>query len=108
MNPQAMKQRATVRSSAFRRPRSSKDSRQLEVPFTLLHHTGMGKPHYDLLLDIQLTPQQKDRVPAWRLTSPPSRWTLSTPATRNFDHRRLYLTYEGEISNDRGRVRRHA
>jgi hypothetical protein len=71
------------------------------VPFALLHHTGYGEEHYDLLVQI---PSQ-ERVLAWRLSALPQ----STPggvAVRIADHRAIYLSYEGPVSGDRGQVRR--
>ncbi len=70
---------------------------QLARPrFTLLaHHT---EPlHYDLLLE------RPDSCWTWRLTAPPGE---PLEATRIADHRKHYLTYEGEVSGGRGRVER--
>jgi hypothetical protein len=42
----------------------------------------------------------------WRLTAPPAAARVGpVTATRIGDHRPLYLTYEGPLSNDRGDVR---
>lgn len=68
--------------------------------FTLLHHTGYGREHYDFLLE---RPDQ-ERLTAWKIFS--ADWTSPQTAVRNFDHRTLYLDYEGEIDGGRGRVTR--
>ena len=41
----------------------------------------------------------------WRLEAPPGEGGPG-PAVRIFDHRPLYLDYEGPVSGDRGTVRR--
>jgi hypothetical protein len=66
--------------------------------FVVLDH-DWPHPHRDLLLE-------RDGVlKAWRL---PASFALTSPvpAEPNFDHRLLYLDYEGPLSRDRGRVRR--
>lgn len=84
--------------------------------FAVLHHTGGGgsgggggggengdEPHYDFLFDTTDTSSLVTfRLPQWPL----ARGTY--PATKLRDHRRLYLTYEGSISGDRGHVWRVA
>ena len=75
--------------------------------FAVLHHTGGGgggddegvEPHYDFLFDTSdASSLVTFRLPAWPL----ARETYA--ATKLRDHRRLYLTYEGSISGDRGQV----
>jgi len=68
--------------------------------FVVIHHTGIDKPHYDLLIDNN----SRARVPTWRLPV----WPIErvTKATRLPDHRRHYLRYSGPISDDRGHVQR--
>ncbi|HEX4123902.1 MAG TPA: hypothetical protein VHY37_04185 [Tepidisphaeraceae bacterium] len=65
--------------------------------YVVLHHTGIPEPHYDLMFDTG----DGSRLITWR--SPI--WPIDRPTTltRLPDHRREYLTYEGEISGDRGR-----
>ena len=66
--------------------------------FVLLEHDHPA-PHLDLLLE------SGGVLLAWRLDAlPPA--GAAVPATRNFDHRLVYLDYEGPISGGRGRVRR--
>lgn len=73
--------------------------------YVVLHHTGHphhGEPHYDLMLEqAEDEPLLSIRLPAW----PPAEgmhieWTPP--------HRRVYLDYEGPVSNNRGHVRRIA
>ncbi len=81
----------------------------LAVAYVLLHHTGQAAvpDHFDLLVDFPATPG--GRLLTWRLLTPPESWLHRPPtALRLPDHRRLYLTYEGPISGDRGHVRRVA
>jgi hypothetical protein len=66
--------------------------------FAVLDH-DWPHPHRDLLLE-------RDGVlKAWRL---PAGFdpTTPVPAEPNFDHRPVYLDYEGPLSGDRGRVTR--
>jgi DNA polymerase Ligase (LigD) len=68
--------------------------------FALLEHSRDGQPvHWDLLLDAGAA------LRTWAIDEPivPGR---TLPARALGDHRKLYLEYEGEISGDRGRVRR--
>lgn len=53
--------------------------------------------HWDLMLEAA------DVLRTWRLTAPPTPGIMIT-ATAAFDHRRLYLDYEGPVSENRGRV----
>jgi hypothetical protein len=71
------------------------------LAFVLLRHTGHGDEHYDLMVQI---PSQ-ERLLTWRLTAPPQ--SVPAPAAiRIQDHRAIYLTYEGPISGNRGKVER--
>jgi hypothetical protein len=45
-----------------------------------------------------------ERVATWALDHLPGTAALSGQATKLADHRRIYLSYEGEISDGRGRV----
>ena len=66
--------------------------------FVLLEHDHPA-PHLDLLLE------DGGALLAWRLDEvPPDGGAVA--AARNFDHRLVYLDYEGPISGGRGRVRR--
>jgi hypothetical protein len=68
--------------------------------YAILHHTGIEPAHFDVLFESapgsQLT---AFRVDQWPIRN-------RTAATSLRDHRRLYLTYEGDIPGDRGHVRR--
>ena len=71
-------------------------------PFTILHHTGTEPEHFDLLIAFPNEPLLR----TWRIHESPETWLNNPPlAARQPDHRPIYLTYEGEISNNRGRVR---
>ncbi len=64
--------------------------------FVILEHDH-PQLHWDLLLESGTI------LRAWRLSAPPGVEQTLT-ATASFDHRLLYLDYEGPISGDRGRV----
>ena len=69
-------------------------------PYVVLHHTGYGEAHFDLMLAVD------DDGPlfTWRLTDwPPTQASGVSPLP---PHRRVYLAYEGEVSDNRGQVRR--
>jgi len=68
--------------------------------FAVLHHVGVGEPHYDLLIEI--SPDAP--LLAWRCAT----WPLAhgAPVTAIPSHRRVYLEYEGAISGGRGEVAR--
>ena len=71
--------------------------------FAILHHItppDAEKPdHYDLLLE------DEDVLKTYTLASFPSVGIPAT-ATADFDHRIIYLDYEGPISDNRGEVTR--
>ena len=69
--------------------------------FVLLQHTGVPSPHFDLMIESALDAP----LLTWRCPHDPFT-KEETSATRIADHRREYLTYEGEISGGRGEVRR--
>jgi hypothetical protein len=71
----------------------------------LRHDVKPGETHWDLLLE----GAPEGKLFTWRLAAPlPERAGERVRAERSFDHRALYLEYEGEISGDRGRVARVA
>ena len=75
----------------------------MTLRFAILHHTGVAKPHYDLMF-VEAEPAAKLatwRCPVWPVLG-------LTPVERLDDHRPDYLDYEGPVSNDRGRVDRVA
>jgi hypothetical protein len=78
-------------------------------PFVVLHHQPGDaeasdahgrRAHYDLLIDVG----EDQLLLTWRLPEWPPRQPLEVE--RQNDHRRIYLTYEGEVSGGRGHVRR--
>jgi hypothetical protein len=76
--------------------------------FVVLHHTGMGAEHWDLLLRVP----GRERLLTWRVAIPPEQWAAAgageIAATRIADHRALYMGYEGPVSGNRGQVKRVA
>ena len=64
--------------------------------FVILEHDH-PHPHWDLML------QAGDVLRTWRLTEPP-RPGAAVAAEPSFDHRLVYLDYEGPISGGRGSV----
>jgi hypothetical protein len=64
--------------------------------FVILEHDH-PQLHWDLMLE------SGHALRTWRLEAPPQPGQAIT-ATAVFDHRLLYLDYEGPISGDRGRV----
>lgn len=64
--------------------------------FAILAHDWPA-PHFDLLLEAGGV------LKAWRLAGEP---TGPVAAAANFDHRLIYLDYEGKLSGDRGTVTR--
>jgi hypothetical protein len=64
--------------------------------FVLLEHDHPAR-HWDLMLECG------DILRTWRLAQPP-RAGAAIAAAATFDHRLVYLDYEGPISGNRGRV----
>ena len=64
--------------------------------FVILEHDWPER-HWDLLLEAG------EVLRAWRLRAEPG-LNRTVPAEANFDHRLMYLDYEGLITSDRGRV----
>ncbi len=71
--------------------------------FVIQQHTTNTGIHWDLMLrlgDVLLT---------WQVELSPEQWSAGALCCRRiFDHRLKYLTYEGEISGDRGSVQIYA
>jgi hypothetical protein len=70
--------------------------------FVILEHTGHGPDHFDLMLEHP----DAERLKTWQLDVWPLQSGESCPCRELAPHRREYLTYEGEVSGNRGRVRR--
>lgn len=71
--------------------------------FVILHHTGYGREHWDLMLE------HEGVLWTWQLLADPTASAMpddTIQAVRIADHRLHYLDYEGPISRDRGRVHR--
>ena len=66
--------------------------------FVILEHDYPSR-HWDLLLEAGPV------LRAWRLAAPPQP-DQTVAAETSFDHRLLYLDYEGPVSGGRGQVRR--
>ncbi|MCE9584438.1 MAG: hypothetical protein K8T20_18270 [Planctomycetes bacterium] len=66
--------------------------------FTISEHRTTPL-HWDLFLERDGT------LKTWSLSSPPDD-NSSVPALQHFDHRLLYLDFEGEIAGGRGAVKR--
>jgi hypothetical protein len=66
--------------------------------FAILEH-DWPTLHWDLLLEADAV------LRAWRLLEDPGEGR-AVPAEANFDHRLMYLEYEGPITGDRGNVTR--
>jgi len=73
--------------------------------FVLLEHkttSGPGDVHWDLIVQVP----GEDLLPTWRLADNPLASDRPIAAERIADHRPAYLAYEGEVSGERGSVRR--
>lgn len=66
--------------------------------YVILEH-DYPELHWDLMLEAG------DVLRTWRLSAPPQ-LKQSVTTISSFDHRLLYLDYEGPISGDRGAVKR--
>lgn len=65
----------------------------------LKHECPNTADHWDFMLE------QPDHLTCWQLPLAPPQWGHSPiEMTKIFDHRKKYLTYEGDISKSRGRV----
>ncbi|HEY7425862.1 MAG TPA: DNA polymerase ligase N-terminal domain-containing protein [Gemmataceae bacterium] len=64
--------------------------------FVILEHDHPGL-HWDLMLESGAV------LRTWRLAAPPRAGEIIA-ATATFDHRPVYLDYEGPVRSDRGRV----
>lgn len=71
--------------------------------FVVLHHLGSPEgDHFDLLVERDPTSDLETwRLPTWPIFAP-------TEIKKLRDHRRAYLTFQGQISHDRGHVVRIA
>lgn len=72
------------------------------LQFVILEHATAADTHWDLL--IESAPDSLLRT--WRLSENPTSKDGPIVAMPIADHRRLYLDFEGEVSGNRGHVRR--
>lgn len=74
--------------------------------FTVLHHalpaTAQRSSHWDFLMEHPSLDAEK--VLCFEALTPVSSWTAPTKLNRLPNHRKMYLTYEGPISEGRGHV----
>lgn len=77
--------------------------RQERSRYVVLHHTGYGEDHFDLMIE---SSADAAGLLAWRTPVWPLRDGASLRALGQ--HRRAYLDYEGRVSGGRGEVRRVA
>ncbi len=77
------------------------------VPWViLLHELPDGTSHYDWLLQSSPVDRQAPLI-AFRVSArPDDPGVVAFQAERIADHRPVYLSFEGEVSGGRGRVRR--
>ena len=77
--------------------------------FAILLHTGQGQDHYDLLLEPPAVSPDA-ALATWQLDE--SLVTMAIGESQRGqklpDHRRVYLEYEGPVSEGRGEVQRVA
>jgi hypothetical protein len=64
--------------------------------FVILEHDHPER-HWDFMLEVDGV------LRTWKLSAPP-RVDEPMPATASFDHRLMYLDYEGPVSGNRGSV----
>ena len=72
------------------------------TPYVILKHTTQAGVHFDLLLDLT----GKGALQTWQSETDPR--LPGATFSRLPDHRRIYWTYEGEITGGRGQVERIA
>ncbi len=73
----------------------------MSARFVILHHTGYGDEHWDLMLEAG------ESLWTWQLAADPTSGLAKPISARRIGHhRKLYLDYEGPVSGGRGHVRR--
>lgn len=86
-------------------------SRKILTQFAILRHEypagDLRRDHWDLLLEPPKTTAEAPLLLCFAIQAPVVEWNGSL-VQKLPDHRRLYLHYEGPISNDRGFVQRIA
>ncbi|RIK61592.1 MAG: hypothetical protein DCC64_12805 [Planctomycetota bacterium] len=74
----------------------------MALRYVILAHSVNGGVHFDLLLEVE----GQERLRACQLAQRLAAAGESCPWRELEPHRRLYLSFEGEVSGDRGRVSR--
>jgi hypothetical protein len=74
----------------------------------LLRHRHPAGDHYDWMLDDPSAPPNTGKLVTFRVDELADQWITRrvVEATRLADHRRVYLEYEGALSDGRGAVTR--
>lgn len=74
----------------------------------LLRHRHSAGDHYDWMLDDPTAPPGTGKLITFRLSIPTDQWIAqrAVAAMRLPDHRRVYLAYEGALTEGRGEVTR--
>jgi hypothetical protein len=74
----------------------------MQQAFVIHIHSGHGRSHYDLML------LRGETLATWQLLRSPVALEVgeSLAARKLPDHRAAYLTYEGPLSRERGKVKR--
>ncbi len=72
----------------------------MQDEFVIQMHSGYGPVHYDLML------QKEETLATWQLSCCPVHAAAdkAIAAKRLNNHRTAYLSYEGPVSGERGRV----
>jgi bifunctional non-homologous end joining protein LigD len=68
-----------------------------KLRFTISQHTIGNSPHYDFMLE------DIEKLKVWKVNS--IDFSQSRSAVASFDHRKIYLDFEGELTNNRGRIK---
>lgn len=74
----------------------------------VLRHETKRDAHFDWLLEDPRAEAESGKLATFRAATPPATWSVRHPliVERLADHRRVYLHYQGPISDGRGWVRR--
>ena len=73
----------------------------MKTHFVILHHQSPTSVHWDVMLETDSS------LTTWSIPPQcPSGTSFTCPVNRLPDHRKHYLDYEGEVSNNRGVVSR--
>jgi hypothetical protein len=68
--------------------------------FVIQEHTTENETHWDLML------QQGEALATWQVSIHPTEWPgKNIPCWKIFDHRLMYLEYEGPLGQNRGEVK---